>query len=96
MAWLGRRIGRNLQYGRPTQAAVGEEQLLAEVSLAGGGHYLGCNSGQAGVVGQILRIEGERHERGAAGLEVDAKLLRDLIAKRGGARSSGSTNRRWQ
>ncbi len=67
---------------RPRWVKRSFSRKLAEPAEATGFGRYSC---QSGVVVEIRGNKGERHKRGPAWLQPQAKLLRDLVAKRRGA-----------
>jgi hypothetical protein len=55
-------VGRHLQDHRPGQAAVGEQQVLAEAPGAAFGHRVEGHAGELLVDGQLLGRQGEGHQ----------------------------------
>ena len=78
-------IRGNLQHGRPAEAAVSEKQFFPKAARPGRGDDLGGNSRQIGIAREVFRNKGERNQCRPARLQPQAKLLRDLVAERGGA-----------
>ena len=76
-------IGGYLQDGRAAEAAVGDEELLAEVLLTGGGDGLRRDAREVAPAVSVFGAEGERNEGGARVNDVEAELVGEVVAEAG-------------